>query len=308
MKLSQKRLDGETELFFQRELEKVKSQSYDVKYAGYTARSIFPISSDAGRGKTEIVYKQYSELGFAKYYNGNSKDIPVVNLKAKEFTSKVRPIVDAYVYSVFDVEKAAAANLALDPRSAVAARRAALMVENTTAFAGDAEYNLPGLFSNSNIPNVIASTGASAGTEFSTKTPEEIIADVNSLINDISTNSLAVENADSVAMPISIETYLSTRPYGAAMPGLTIMGFLKAAHPKIKNWYACPELETAGTGGTKAMFAYVKDDMHMTLEIPVEFEQLDPEYEGFDIKVNCRQDCGGLIVYYPLSVNIIYGV
>ncbi len=116
---TQRRMDdNDTLLFFERELESIKSKSYGVKYADLSYSTLFPMSSDAGRGKSQITYYQLDGVALAKIYNGNSKDIPIVNLKRKRFTSDVRHLVTGYTYSVFDVESAALANLPLDSKLA----------------------------------------------------------------------------------------------------------------------------------------------------------------------------------------------
>lgn len=298
-----------TLLYLKRELEKVLAQSYDVKYPALSARNIFPIAPESGSGYTQITYKQFDQVGVAKLFNGNSKDIPVVNLKMKSFTSPVHHIVDAFTYDKFDLEKDMATNKSLDSRLTNAARRAALKEENDIAFQGDDDFNLPGLFSNSNIPNAVNATGIEGSTEIDdNKTAEEIVSDIVTLVNDVNDNTLGVELADSLAFPISTYNYLAGRTFGAAMPGMFILDALKKALPQIKNWYSCPELETAGVGSTKAMVAYTKNADNMALQIPVEFQQDAPEYANFTYTVNCRQDTGGLIVFYPLSVNIAYGI
>ena len=59
-------LDDAQTIFFQRELESVKSRSYDVLKAPLRAFSLIPVASEAGEGAESIVYQQYDMTGIAK--------------------------------------------------------------------------------------------------------------------------------------------------------------------------------------------------------------------------------------------------
>ena len=90
------RLDADESVFFARELEHVKAQSYDVQYPELTATKNIPVSSEAGPGAETITYQQYDSVGFAKIISNYATDLPRVDLKGKEFTAKVKSIGASY--------------------------------------------------------------------------------------------------------------------------------------------------------------------------------------------------------------------
>lgn len=63
-------------VFFARELDYVKSQSYDAEYPEMTALSLFPISSEADQGAETIIYHTYDKTGLAKIIDNYSTDLP----------------------------------------------------------------------------------------------------------------------------------------------------------------------------------------------------------------------------------------
>ena len=63
-------------VFFARELDHVKAQSYDVEYPELTALHLFPQSSEADPGAETITYYTYDKTGLAKIIDNYSTDLP----------------------------------------------------------------------------------------------------------------------------------------------------------------------------------------------------------------------------------------
>src|SRR3990172_4323471 len=301
-------LDANELIFFARQLEFIKARTYDILYPELKARSLIPVSFEAGSGATAITYRQYDQTGMAKIIANYARDLPRATVKAKEFTSPVKSLGSSYGYSVQDVRSAAKAGVNLTQREANAAKRAILQKETSIAFFGDTESGLPGFFSNANIPvAAVAADGVGASTLWVNKTPDQIIRDVNALINDIITDTKGVEVPNTILLPVSSYTMINTTPR-SEHTDTTILGFLRAAHPEISMWDWLTELETAGTGSSRQMVAYNRSPDKLTLEIPSDFEQFPEQSVGLEFEVPCHERIGGTIVYYPLSANMAYGI
>lgn len=52
-------------MFFARELDYVKSQSYDVEYPEFTALKLFPVSSEINPGAETVTYYSYDKVSIA---------------------------------------------------------------------------------------------------------------------------------------------------------------------------------------------------------------------------------------------------
>jgi hypothetical protein len=300
-------LDANEGIFFARELEKVKSQTYDVKTIEYKARKLFETPDlDGDHGAKSIVYHQYEEIGSAKIIANYATDFPKVQLKGKEVAAIVKELGAAYSYTVKDIKASQKAGKSLDARLAMAVRKAMFQTEDKIAFFGDSANNLTGFFNHPNIPNVaVANNGSGGATAWSSKTDLQIIDDVNACINQVKTQTKGIEAANTVVLPVSAMALLKNKPFGTF--GLTLLKFLQENNPEITMWEELAQLETAGTGNTRLMAAYNRSPMHVSLEIPMEFMSMDPQVEGAEYKIPCMQSIAGVFVYYPLSANFVYG-
>lgn len=304
---NQYNLDASEAIFFERQVESVAAKTYDVKYPNLKARTLIPFDNSDGEGAETITYYQYDMVGIAKIMNGYAKDLPRVDIKGKRFTSPVHPGAAAYGWNYWEVKTAAKAGLDLEQRRANAARKALLQLENTIAYNGDTENNLPGFFTNANIPNAAAEADGTASTStWSTKTADQIIRDINDAINDIRVVTKDVESANTVLLPVSSMTLIA----GLRVPDttMTVLQFVKQNHPEITLWETLNELETAGTGATRLMVAYDRNPDALQLKIPADFQSLAVQVKGLEYEVPCTQKIGGTVVHYPLSANFVYGI
>ena len=78
-------LDAGETVFFARELESKKSQTYDVVKAPLKAFELIPVSMDAGAGAETISYQQFDETGISKIIANYADDLPRADVKGKEF-------------------------------------------------------------------------------------------------------------------------------------------------------------------------------------------------------------------------------
>jgi len=304
------RLDANEGVFFARELEHVKAQSYDVQYPELTATKNIPVSSEAGPGAETITYQQYDSVGFAKIISNYATDLPRVDLKGKEFTAKVKSIGASYGYSIQDIRAARMAGKPLEQRKANAVRRANDQEVNRIAYFGDSAHGLVGLI---NHPNITSSTlptdgtlnvttaGTAAAAKFINKTPAQVLRDLNGMVAKVLELTQNVERPDTLTLDHETHADLSTRPR-SDNSDTTILEFFLKNSPYVKNVEVVPELNGAGTGDTNVVMMYKKSPDKLTLEIPQPFEQFPPQAEGLEFVIPCHSRCAGVIVYYPLSI------
>ena len=86
----------QTSVFFARELDYVKSQSYDVEYPELTALQLFPISSEADPGAETVTYYTYDKQGLAKVIDNYSTDLPRADVDGKPSYAKIKSIGASY--------------------------------------------------------------------------------------------------------------------------------------------------------------------------------------------------------------------
>lgn len=300
-------LDANESMFFARELEVVKAASYDVVYPELKARSLIPVSFEAGPGAQTITYEQYDAVGMAKIIAAYADDLPRADIKGKEFTSRVRSIGASYGYNLQEIRSAQLAGKPLQQRKAAAAKEAMLRLEDKIAASGDVGHGLLGLINHPNISSTtLPADGTGASVLWSTKTALLILRDLNKLANFIVENTKEVEQPDTIVLPTAKYNTLMSTPLGDNAAVTILKQFLDNS-VYIKNVIPWGKLTGAGAGGLDRMIAYKKDPMKLTLEIPQDFEQLDLQPKGLEYLVPCHMRCGGVIIYYPLSVAFADG-
>src|SRR5690606_3742705 len=146
-------LDANESVFFARELEFVKSRSYDKKYAELKARLLIPVSSEAEAWADAIVYESYDQVGAAKLIAGYADDLARADVKGQEHINPVKSLGCSYGYNIMEIRKSQARGKSLEQRKANAAKRAILQKENSLAFLGDSATGLNGFLNHPNVPD-----------------------------------------------------------------------------------------------------------------------------------------------------------
>jgi len=298
------RCDANESIFFARQLEHVKSQTYDIKYPELSALNLFPIDTSAGPGAKTITYRQYDTVGMAKIIASYANDLPRADVVAKEFTSNIRGIGDSYGYDVQEIRYASMTGTPLESRKAAAARRAHDQKINALAWAGDTEHGLPGFLTNSNIPGyTVPADGTSSSKLWTAKTADLIIRDVNAIINQVLTQSKGVHAANELWLPIAQYALISSMPRSTGSDQ-TVLQFLQANNPGV-TFKRVLELDNAMSSGTlDTMVAIQNTAENLGLQIPMPFMQHSPQQKGLAFEVPCESRFGGVIVYYPLAMCI----
>jgi hypothetical protein len=300
-------MDANESIFFERELLKVKAKSYDIKYPALKARTLIPVSFEAGSAAESIKYEQYSQVGIAKIIANYGKDLPRADIVGKEFTANIKSLGASYGYSLQEIRAAQFAGKPLQQRKANAAKRAIAVLENSIAWEGDATANLGGFISNENVSEVIIpADGTGSSKTLASKTADKILRDLASLFTQVHTVTKGIEVADTLLLPLSQYNYIyNTRIEDT---NLTVAKFFLENNPHCKAIEWLDELDGAGVGGVDRMYAYKRHPDNLTLEIPSDFEQLPVQEDGLEYEVPCHERIGGVIIYYPLSIAFADGI
>lgn len=303
--------EEDASVFFARELDYVKSKSYDKQYPEFTALKALPVTHEVPEGAESTTYYSYERTGMAAIISNYATDLPRVDVKGHPTTAFVKSIGDSYGYSIQEMRASRMAGKSLDTRKAEAARYAADRKTNEIAFAGDKEHNLVGLLTTGNqIPLYTLSTTSGGSTAFKDKTAAEILADINGMYAYQSKITKGVEKADTLMLPDSVFIDLSTRQIPNT--DTTVLNFLRANSPYVKNFISASELEAdAGAVNplnSNVMVLYTNSADKMSLEIPMPYYQYPIQNRNLEAIVPCEERVAGLIIYYPLSAMIAVGV
>jgi len=302
-------LDDAGSAFFQRELELLKTQTYDVVYADLKARDLFPLNNEGGFGITSITYQSFDKTGKAKIINGGSKDLPRADIGGKEISNPVREIGSSYAWTAKEVAAAARTGRPIDRQRASAVNRAVEELVNEIAFFGNAAHGMPGFLSNPNIPTVTV-VDPGAGTEWANKTPAQIYFDMSDLLTDIFENSKQRHQADTLLLPRDKYSLIADLRM-ADGTDTTVLQYLIKNNPYIAsgaNVIPVNELTGAGAGGVDIMVAYTRRPDILQLEVPAELQYLPAQEQGLEMVVPAWLSMCGVVIYYPLSLAIGEGI
>lgn len=299
-------LDSAETMFFQGELEQVKAKSYDVLKVPLKAFELIPVDSTTAPGARTVTYEQYDSTGIAKIISNYADDLPTADVKGKEFHSTIKSIGNSYVYSKDDIRAAQFAGKPLNQRKANAAVEAHRQLMNKLAFFGDAEYGIQGLLTNANIPNAPVVAGAATTLTWVTKTPDEILKDLNSAVSDMLDLTKGVEVPNTIVMPIAQYNHIATTAR-SANSDTTILQFFKGNNPGIEVMWAT-ELKDAFTGGTDGFIVYNRNPDKLFMEVPMMATMYPAQERGLAYTVSVESKFGGVIIPYVLSLSFRRGI
>ena len=297
------RMDARETAILARQLEYVKTRTYDVKYPAMKARTFIPVSKNVPPGAESITYRQWDQFGMAKVVANYADDLPLVDAMAKEFTTPVKSLGDGYQYSIQDLRASAMSGANLDTARATAARRAIEAGVDEIAAFGLPEANIHGFLNHPNVPVVAPVNG-----NWAAATAEEILEDMNALVTAIVVNSKEVHTPDTLLLDSASFNLVASKPAGADLEKTVLAVFL-STNPYIRNVDQWTKLDTADADGTgPRIMAYARDPEVVELEIPQDFEQLPPQPRNLAFVVPCHARIGGTVIRYPLAMAYMDGV
>lgn len=301
-------LDAAGDVFFARQLEYVQAKIYEFQYPAFKAYQYIPINFDIPAGAEYVTATQYQSVGRARIIRSYADDLPEAGVIGTQLTNPVVSIGSSYRYSHQEIRASQFANVNLPMRQAEAARRANDQLVNDLALTGDTTVQLYGFLNNPNIPvNPVPADGTGGNTEWSTKTPDQILRDMNLIVNTVFSQSNGVEMPDTLLLPLAQYTYISSTPR-SANSDTTILAYFLMNNQFIKRVDWLLQLAGAGTAGADLAIAYENNPNKVAMQIPMAFTQYNPQERNLEFVINCESRYGGITWYYPLSANIGEGI
>ena len=295
------RFDANETIFFQRQLEHIEQTIYEIKYPTLIARDLVPKIGGINTGAQTHLYREYDQVGVAKILSDYADDLPRADVIAKETTSPIKSLGASYGYDLQELRAASMANVQLDSTKGSAARR---MIEegidNLLSF-GSIVHGFRGLLNQTGTNTYVIPNGVSGFPQWSKKTSDEILDDLNGIAKSVVVTSNGVEYIDTIVIPFDQHALISTKPRSSTSD-TTVLDFFLKNSPWVKAvipWYRC---NTAGSGGTPRGVGLRRDPEALGAVIPQEFEQLPVQQENLAFKIPCHARCGGVVVRLPLTI------
>ena len=296
--------------FFTLELQYKEKEYVNVDYPQLKSFDLIPVDTSGGPGAETIAYYMFDRTGAAKVMSDQATDFPLIEVFGTKFVSQVRSLGDAIQYSVQETRAAQMAGRSIDTDRMDNAHDLAMRLANQIAFLGDSSWQLVGALAHANIPiGTTPADGVGNTTTWSTKTPDQMLRDMNLPFNLVRQNSKGIENADTLLLPLSLYNIVRSTPRSAISDKTVLQYFLDANPGVTVDWLI--ELETAGTvNGSPAtrIMAYTKDPKKLKQHIPQAFEIFPPVWTGAGWKVNCHMRVGGCVAKKPVAAEYLDGM
>lgn len=299
--------DASASYFFLRELEHVQRISRDTKQKKLKGTLLIPVSSEAPEWADTITWRRLTKVGLAKVIADYAHDFPRADVYREEFSIRVKDIGSSYGYNKKEIMQARSTGQSLDRERAMGCKRAVDEKQDDITWNGDPTYNIQGFIDYPGISEYNVPNGTGGNTTFASKTPDEILADLNGIVDTVIDTTNGVEAPDTMIMPIEQFRDISTRRLTDGTDE-TVLSFFLKTNGVIKNVDWVVELKTAGAGATARMMVYPKDPNYLRVEIPQMYREEPPQQKGLEFEIVAMQSTAGVLVYYPLSIAYADGI
>ena len=326
-------------IFFQRQLEYIQAQSYDVLYPDLMGRSIFSLNTEGGEGINTITYRSYDKRGETAIIAGKATDLPRGDISGEEYSISVKTLGNSFGYSRQELAAAKVTGMPLEARKAEATRRSYEEKVNQLIFFGNPENKINGLFggpqggAGSEFPwetvAISAVAQGAAGTDTTWggahKTGVEIVRDLNDALNSMYIDTKKLFRPDTVLISVEKLLYLTNTPISAEFPLTSIMKWFLENNKFIKSvdqFKDINELETiypdvvGGEGihdfdeegaidpsstAVEGFTIMASGADNARVREPFPYMHLPVQYKGLEFEINCYGRFAGIEMVRPAA-------
>lgn len=311
-------LDAQQALgFLQSQTAHIEAQVYEIQYPDIQYDKLVPIDTSAFEWARTVEFYSMDKVGKADWFHHLAKDMPKADVERTKHTHGVQMAGIGYGYSLEELGQAMmipGMNLSAD--RAAAARRAYEEFMDNLVLYGDSDKGFDSLLTSA-LPTAVtaAATGTGSSTEWEDKTGDQIAADVNNALAGIYTNSLTVELADTVLLPIVEMLRLANTRMDANGSDMSILEWITKHNVytfqtgQLLTVRGVRGLDTAAGGTTGRMVAYRRDPGVLKVHMPMAHRFLPVWQTGpimFDVPGIFRT--GGLEIRRPGAIRYVDGI
>jgi hypothetical protein len=287
--------------FLVSQLAYTESTVYERQYQPLQYEKFLPLDFSAGEYATSIRYEIMDYVGQGRRISGKAQDVPKVDVAYAQREYPVALGGIGYDYTQEELRQTAFLRRPLSSARLMAAMEAYQRHMNQVGLYGESASNFTGLFNNAGVPQGNAPSGT-----WGSATPDQILADINTLIENIWNNTQFNDMPTDIVMaPNALSKIANTAR--ATSSDTTILKFIKENNiAKLErgvdiNFSAGYGLNTAGVGSTRRMMGYVKSPLYVKMHIPMPLRFLAPQLKGYGIDIPGEYKYAGVEIARPKS-------
>lgn len=320
-------LDAQTISLIGNETLAINSRVYAAMYPNFDYARLISVDTSGGEWSNGVETYFTDFTGEARWQSLGAKDVPVVSVSQSATTRKVLELAVGYDWHIGETQRVANSRAPAEifnvvERRARAAREVAERKIYEITLLGDSAVGYSGMLNYSGVTTTTAAADGTGGVTWwvdaagvGTKTPAQIVRDINVALSGVSRATLDVVLANTLLIPQSAMEYIAATPYSATTME-TILSFimrtnrytLETGQPLTIR--GLRELETAAAGGTTGrMVAYFNSPEYAKLHLNMPFNFL-PQYQDgpFSFKVPGLARTGGVEFLSEKAVRYVDGI
>lgn len=260
--------------FFTSQTSYIETEVYRTQYPDITYPQLIPVDTSANEWAKSITYYSIDRVGQAQWFSGAATDMALADINRKQYEQGIEMAGIGYRYTLEEIGQAMMTNVNLTSERALAANRAYQEFVDRMFRVGDANKGVKGMLNNPLVAiTMAATTGTGSSALWSTKTADQMVADVQAALTTIYQGSSTVEMADTILLPIANMQLLAntrvTNTFGNALDYLSKYNLYTYTTGTPLKVMGLLNLDTLGSGGTGRMVAYRRDPSIVKLHIPM---------------------------------------
>ncbi|MCS5549912.1 MAG: DUF2184 domain-containing protein [Gammaproteobacteria bacterium] len=308
-------------VFFQRQLEYIQAQSFDVLYPELMGRVCFDLNTEGGEGINTITYRSYDKRGETAIIAGKATDLPRGDISGEEYSITVKTLGNAFGYSRQELAASKVTGMPLEARKAEATRKSYEEKVNQIIWFGSPADKLNGLFDGPTgapcltVQKTELANGVAGTPQWRTKTGTEVVKDLTDALAQVYIDTKKIFRPDTILMSVEDKLYLENTPISDEFPLVSIMKWFLENNKFIKSESQIKdvnELEgiypaTVGgtfdpTGGQVGGFTVYKSGAdNARIREPFPYMHLPVQYKGLEFEVNCYGRFAGVEMIRPAA-------
>lgn len=295
--------------FLTPQMHRIEAQVYMTKYPSFDISTYVPVNTEGDMWDVGTLVYSMDKVGEAKFLSGGSFDVPYANTKMDQAARNFHLAAIGYEWDTQEMQRAAKLGRALSSDKASAAVMAAdrfiygiCMTGNTPK--AESEKGWTGFTNNASVPAAqVADDGTASSRAWSQKDADLILRDVNEALTAVEIGSSETHIANTVVLPTTAYNEIATKRIGDS--GVTILQFLLTNNVAGENLQILKSraFETAGTGGSRRLVAYDRNDQVLRFLLPGPHQFL-PAFQKSSLvyEVAGLMNVGGLDVRLPKAM------
>lgn len=294
--------DAAEGVFLARQLEFIRPGLYKVVYPALKAQGLFPFDYGTNTGAEQYTVRAVDRAGDVKVTKQLAGDIPMLKILAKEASTSIFSLVQGYEYTIQDARNAIMAGTPLPAMLAEAVKEEMERKLDDIAFQGETVSGVLGALNQTTaLTYTTPTTGTAGSASWDSKSPDQILLDLNGAPNQIVSNSNEVEQPDTWLLPTTRLNLIRSTRVGDGT-STSILAYYLGNQELIKKVESTFKSETLGSGSSKRGMCYRNDPMKMMVVVPQPFEQMQPVTAHFSVVTACHMRTAGMVLTVGQSV------